>query len=195
MNFVFTFSFLWDACRVTFEDNTAGMGEHVAFYGDIMIDGLKLSFTTCNTFVFSPPKPCDDPPPSGTHLYKYVSGNGQCDWEPFAGVLPLECRCNDTAIIDVSTGLCRCLPGYYGNGKSYCFTVKQPTVTRLAVLGRESQVPAMRIAHGLAKDGMENVWMFGGMYPDGKMAEADLYKLDTARYAASACAYTHLLHI
>jgi hypothetical protein len=93
--------------RTTFDNNSAPMGEHVALYGDIRIEDLMLPFTSCNSFVLSPPEPCDDPPPSNTHLFKYISGYGNCDWAPFAGALPLECKCDENGRIDVSSGNCR----------------------------------------------------------------------------------------
>jgi hypothetical protein len=182
-----------DTYRVTFNQNTAPMGEHVALYGDIVIEGLSLRFGSCNSFVFSPPEPCDDPPPSNTDISRYVSGGGKCTWEPVPGLLPTECKCHQDAQINIVTGLCRCLPGFYGNGKSFCYTVKEPSFTLINVLGDSQVIPASRIGHTMAADDAYAVWIFGGELESGVLAGADLYKLDTARYVPLRDDYKYMI--
>jgi hypothetical protein len=74
-------------------------------------------------------------------------------------------------------------PGFYGNGKSFCYTVKEPIFTKLNVLGDTSVTPEARVGHTMVPDDANAVWIFGGENKrTGVLAEADMYKLDTARY-------------
>ncbi len=59
------------------------------------------------------------------------------------------------------------------------------------VLGDATVTPVTRVGHTMVPDDEYSVWIFGGEVQSGVLAEADLYKLDTARCVIYVYTYVH----
>jgi predicted outer membrane repeat protein len=170
--------------RMEFEGNTAVLGEHVALYGKIAVDELELDFRTCNTFVFAPEVPCSDTPPYNTIIRRYFSSGG-CAYSEVSDRMATDCECHENGRIN-ATGRCYCVPGYFGNGKTYCYDDKIPEWRNMSMLkgldDTDDDTPSPRTGHAMTKDGNENVWIFGGEELDGNMSDPNLYQIHSKRY-------------
>lgn len=130
---------------------------------------------------------CPDEPRYPSTIEKLVNLPGRCDsiWSARDGVIAVEARCGQFAILDDVTGDCVCPEGYYGNGKTFCVSSSSSSWKTLDSYLWEQ--PSARKGHGFAILDFQSAWLFGGVDRGGLLLrDVSLLSLESYRWTLFA---------